>query len=231
MQQDTFDELFSFDTVENRWTQYKRSSDDAAWPEKRSYHAMVSHQNKLYLFGGCGEVGRLNTLWEYDSATNQWTLMEAPDAEKLPARGGCGLGFSNNALWVFGGFRGHELGDIANFDLETKTWHYFTDVSIPARSVFAFDSAEGLLVAHGGEGKPSDLGHEHPGDFCDDVALIEIDKNDHQRITTKRLEMKDPKINRRGWHAGALVQRTFYVYGGNQGDNKFDNSLIAIELN
>lgn len=209
MQADTLDELYSFDTSLQEWTRYEKSADAANWPEKRSYHSMVSSADQLFVFGGCAEKGRLNNLWQYDTTNKLWTQLPTPDADQLPARGGCALVYLNNALWVFGGFCGHELGDIASFDLVTQTWNYLKDAKISPRSVFAFGCLNNVLIGHGGEQNPSELGHAGAGEFADDVVIIQPTKENGDRVEAKRLEFEEAIGGKRGWHAGAVIKNTF----------------------
>jgi hypothetical protein len=230
MKDDSLDELYSFDIDLNEWTQYKKVSDAEEWPEKRSYHSMVSSADQLFVFGGCGEEGRLNNLWQYDTCNKLWSQLPTPNSKQLVARGGCALVFLNNALWVFGGFCGQELGDIASFDLVTQTWTYLTDAKISPRSVFAFGCLNGVLIGHGGEQNPSELGHAGAGEFADDIILIQPIKENGDRVETKRLEFENSAGGKRGWHAGATIKSTFYVFGGNTSENERDNSLLAIKF-
>ncbi|CAF0986142.1 unnamed protein product [Rotaria magnacalcarata] len=230
MKDNTLDELYSFDVDLNAWTQYRKTSDTDEWPEKRSYHSMVSSAHQLFVFGGCGEEGRYNNLWQYDTNNKQWKQLPLPDPEKFVARGGCGLVYLNNALWIFGGFCGKELNDIASFDLVTNTWAYISDAKISPRSVFAFGCLDGVLIGHGGEQNPSDLGHLGAGEFADDVVIIQQMKEDGECVQAKRLEFKKTIGGKRGWHAGATIKSTFYVFGGNTSENERDNSLLAIEF-
>lgn len=230
MKDDTLGDLCSFDIDLQEWTQHQKMSDVEEWPEKRSYHSMVSAADQLFVFGGCPEEGRLNNLWQYDTCNKLWRRLPTPDSEQLVARGGCALVYLNNALWVFGGFCGRELSDIASFDLVTQTWTYLTDAKISPRSVFAFGSINNVLIGHGGEQNPSELGHAGAGEFADDVIIIQPTKENGDQVQTKRLEFAKPAGGRRGWHAGATIKNTFYVFGGNTSENERDNSLLAIEF-
>ena len=230
MKDDTLDDLHAFDVQLGEWTQYKKTSDVEEWPEKRSFHSMASSADQLFVFGGCGEEGRYNDLWQFDCSNKHWKQLSSPDSQQVEPRGGCALVYLNNALWVFGGFCGRELADIASFDLVTQTWSYLTNASISPRSVFAFGSLEGALIGHGGEQNPSDLGHAGAGEFADDVIIIQQRKENGEHVQTKRLEFDKPVGGRRGWHAGATIKRTFYVFGGNRAENERDNALLAIEF-
>ena len=230
MKDATLGDLCSFDIDLQEWTHHQKMSDVEEWPEKRSYHSMVSAADQLFVFGGCAEEGRLNNLWQYDTCNKLWRRLPTPDSEQLPARGGCALVYLNNALWVFGGFCGRELSDIASFDLVTQTWTYLTDAKISPRSVFAFGSIDNVLIGHGGEQNPSELGHAGAGEFADDVIIIQPTKENGDQVQTKRLEFGKPAGGRRGWHAGATIKSAFYVFGGNTSENERDNSLLAIEF-
>jgi hypothetical protein len=87
-----------------------------------------------------------------------------------------------------------------------------------------------VLIGHGGEQNPSELGHAGAGEFADDVIIIQPTKENGDRVQTKRLEFSKPVGGKRGWHAGATIKNTFYVFGGNTSENERDNSLLAIEF-
>lgn len=47
---------------------------------------MVSIGTNLYVFGGCGEQGRLNDLYKFDTLTLSWT--DLPNSNLISGRGG-----------------------------------------------------------------------------------------------------------------------------------------------
>ncbi|CAF1485120.1 unnamed protein product [Adineta steineri] len=230
MKDSTSDELYAYDVDLKEWEQYRKISDKEVWPEKRSYHSMVSSADQLYVFGGCCENIRLNNLWQYDTGNKQWRQLASPNSQELVERGGCALVYLNSALWVFGGFCGTELNDIASFDLVTQSWTYLKDAQISPRSVFAYGCLNGVMIGHGGEQDPSELGHAGAGEFADDVILIQPTKENGERVQTKHVEFEKPVGGKRGWHAGATIKNTFYVFGGNTSENERVNSLFAIEF-
>ncbi|CAF4259741.1 unnamed protein product, partial [Adineta steineri] len=123
-----------------------------------------------------------------------------------------------------------ELNDIASFDLVTQSWTYLKDAQISPRSVFAYGCLNGVMIGHGGEQDPSELGHGGAGEFADDVILIQPTKENGERVQAKHVEFEKPVGGKRGWHAGATIKNTFYVFGGNTSENERVNSLFAIEF-
>lgn len=63
----------------------------------------------LYVFGGCGESGRLADLWEFDTATNTWRQLPISDAIKV-IRGREGVG---GRVWGEG-LRGEWVAGLLN---------------------------------------------------------------------------------------------------------------------
>ncbi len=66
------DDLHVYDTEACTWAHVAGASGSP--PPKRSYHAMAVIGSKLYVFGGCGEAGRLNDFY----VSLAWWL-HAPD--------------------------------------------------------------------------------------------------------------------------------------------------------
>lgn len=63
-------------------------------PSPRSFHSMCSLGSRLFVFGGCGERGRLNDLWGIDTASSnpEWVrLCPGGDNGAPSGRGGSSL--------------------------------------------------------------------------------------------------------------------------------------------
>ncbi|KAG2454804.1 hypothetical protein HYH02_000636 [Chlamydomonas schloesseri] len=117
-------QLHAFDTTTSTW---RLLAPAGSPPPQRSYHTMTSLGHKLYVFGGCGEKGRLNDLHQYDTATNTWTPLAVPSAEAVPGRGGSCLvpgavGGGKQQLFVVAGFCGRELDDMHVYSVPDNTW-------------------------------------------------------------------------------------------------------------
>jgi N-acetylneuraminic acid mutarotase len=91
MGENSLSDLWAYSAVQDCWVELKKSSENAVWPEARSFHAMASLKNKLFVFGGCSaNHGRLNDLYEYDLGENKWTRLDSQD--EIVARGEYFLG-------------------------------------------------------------------------------------------------------------------------------------------
>jgi hypothetical protein len=69
------------DALARKRRQRQATQAPLAWPALQN----CSQGDKLYVFGGCGEAGRLNDLWEFDTSSNSWTQMPSSDAIKVKA--------------------------------------------------------------------------------------------------------------------------------------------------
>ncbi|GIL88835.1 hypothetical protein Vretifemale_16766 [Volvox reticuliferus] len=120
-------DLYLFNADTSTWA---RLDAQGAIPPKRSYHTMTAVDNKLYVFGGCGEQGRLNDLYEYDITTNTWRQLATPSADAVPGRGGSCLVAAPKkggregewVLYVIAGFCGHELDDMHAYSIADNVW-------------------------------------------------------------------------------------------------------------
>ena len=72
-------------------------------PPARSYHAMAAIGTRIYVFGGCGEAGRLSDLWECDTAHAPPRWRQLPSSRAVRGRGGAGFCALDGALYVYGG--------------------------------------------------------------------------------------------------------------------------------
>ena len=158
------DDIWSYDIASNQWT-WLAGEEAAAQsgyygtpglanfknqPGARSGATQWTLNGKHYLFGGNGVTpngsGRLNDLWEYDPATQQWTWLKGSNGPAQQGNyGTTGIAAPANTpgaryyasgwaydgkLYLFGG-RGlttstteGTLNDLWMFDLQTNNWTY-----------------------------------------------------------------------------------------------------------
>lgn len=77
-------DLYSFNTENNTWNG-PISYEGCEPPPVRSFHKMISVNDDLFVFGGCGTVGRLNDLYTYDTLSNVWKAL--PVSDRISGRG------------------------------------------------------------------------------------------------------------------------------------------------
>ncbi|KAH6781000.1 Galactose oxidase/kelch repeat superfamily protein [Perilla frutescens var. hirtella] len=209
-------EFYSFDTVTDTWTLL------SSGPPHRSYHSMTSDERRVYVFGGCGNAGRLNDLWAYDVVDRKWIEFPLP-GERCKPRGGPGLAAILGKIWVVYGFSGDELDDVHCFDSKAGKWAFVetTGEKPTPRSVFSTVGIGKYIFVHGGEIDPSDLGHLGAGKFSNEVYAL-----DTETLVWRRWADgpgSDGHPGARGWCAfagGELDgQEGLLVYGGNSPSN------------
>lgn len=213
-------ELFSFDTRTNEWTLL---SSDERGPPHRSYHSMTADDRRIYIFGGCGNAGRLNDLWAYDTDDCEWIQLPSPPGDKCRPRGGPGLAVSSGKVWVVYGFSGTELDDVHSFDLTSEEWSVVNttgDEKPSPRSVFSTVSIGKYVLIYGGEIDPSDLGHLGAGKFAGEVYGLDTESCAWIKVSDGG---EDP--GRRGWCAFSAAEieggeKGLLVYGGNSPTNE-----------
>ncbi|KAG0450207.1 hypothetical protein HPP92_027049 [Vanilla planifolia] len=211
-------ELYSFDTLTNEW---KLLSSGDAGPPHRSYHSMTSDDSSVYVFGGCGNAGRLNDLWAFHISDHRWIELLPSPGEKLRPRGGAGLAVSHGKVWVLYGFSGTELDDVHCFDLSSEDWttvDTLGDKPSP-RSVFCTVSIGKFVFIFGGEIDPSDLGHLGAGRFARDIYAL-----DTQACVWIKVSAEGDHPGPRGWCAFSGLEmdedhKGLFVYGGNSPTN------------
>ncbi|KAJ6850292.1 putative nitrile-specifier protein 5 [Iris pallida] len=214
-------ELYSFDTLNSEWTLL---SSGEAGPPHRSYHSMTADDRRVYVFGGCGNAGRLNDLWAFDARARQWTQLASP-GEKCRPRGGPGLAVVAGRVWVVYGFSGEELDDVHCFDPAGGAWEVIeTGGDRPSpRSVFSAAGVGKYVVVYGGEIDPSDQGHMGAGMFSREAFALDTETLGWRRLEEACDDGGGEHPGPRGWCAfsGADVggHRGLLVYGGNSATN------------
>ncbi len=175
-------------------------------PEARSFHAMTSVEDKVYVFGGCGTAGRLNDLWCLDTAAEggpSWQCLSLGGSMEgmYPSpRGGAELvalpeGDGAHRLILLYGFDGQQRGDVWSFHVDATAgmWENITDEQSgdnpQDRSVFAATRiSENEVFLFGGEVEASTEGHEGAGAFRADSYVLDTNEMSWRRVDTGAVE-------------------------------------------
>jgi len=205
MGEGALDDIWRFDTVAEVWHGPVASG---GAPAPRSYHAGCAAGGRFYIFGGCGEAGRLNDFHCFDPEKAAWR--ELPTPPGVDGRGGPTLEafWGGRTLLLFAGFAGRETRDVLTFDIESEKWTRRADLSsdLAPRSVCAsFPTPDGRIVVYGGEVEPSERGHEGAGGFSGDVLEFDAD-GAARRLVPAPLTSDRPTP--RGWTAMAPLPLT-----------------------
>ena len=91
-------------------------------PPKRTGHILVSHNGKLYLFGGTDGQYHYNDTWSFDVATGIWTELSCIGYIPTP-REGHAAAIVDDVVYIFGGrdVNGKDLGDLAAFKISSMS--------------------------------------------------------------------------------------------------------------
>ena len=152
-----FNDLWEFSPTTNEWTWISGSDttdasgiygtqgvpSSANVPPARGTGAVawIDHSNNLWLFGGYGDYGDMNDLWEFNPSTKEWAWMSGSNtAGAIGSYGTLGVASPSNVpgarspgvswidrsgnLWLFGGYsyKSGSLNDLWEFSPTTKEW-------------------------------------------------------------------------------------------------------------
>lgn len=220
-------ELFAYDTETGAWS---RPAVGSTRPEPRSFHAMCSAgrsgYEQVFLFGGCGQRGRLNDVWAFDPNDLTWECLHPGGADAPKGRGGAALAGAVSEsgslkLTLIYGFSGEQQGDLAVFDTETCSWSIVEqeeqrgDTPSP-RSVFcSAPLGDGKVFLFGGESVASDLGHAGAGEFTADSYLLDLHSCTWMSLPIEGEEAPEP----RGWSGCAASDGGVLLFGGLNSSN------------
>eukprot|EP00877_Chromochloris_zofingiensis_P006588 jgi/Chrzof1/2182/Cz11g05080.t1 len=229
------DHLWVLDTTTSHWSKVEAVS--GSLPSPRSYHAMMAVGTNLYVFGGCGEQGRLNDLHTFDTLSKAWKQL--PNNDCLLPRGGATLATSadGSRIFVLGGFSGRELNDCHSFNTLKDSWECplccSTDSGLPARSVsgaaiHTCSSCDhgGHIIMFGGEVDPSDKGHAGAGHFSSETFCLDVDKRKWHKLDDSGSDAPTA----RGWFASTNVGGNLVVHGGINEANERLADMYMLQL-
>ncbi|EEA20674.1 Negative regulator of mitotic exit [Talaromyces marneffei ATCC 18224] len=139
-----FNDLIAFDlnalqSPTNKWEFLIRNTSEGGppagqIPPPRTNHTTISHNDKLYLFGGTNGSLWFNDVWCYDPRTNSWSELDCIGFVPSP-REGHAAALIGDTMYVFGGRNedGIDLGDLSAFRIGNKRWFSFHNMG-PAPS-------------------------------------------------------------------------------------------------
>jgi len=228
MKEMAMNDLWKFDTNTFKWAEVKTNGSP---PAPRSFHRMIYVNDRfLYVFGGCGEDGRLADLYKFDLETSTWHTLEP---SPLRGRGGANiLQLKHNKLAIVAGYAGEETNDGHTFLLDTEQWeedsleHKLK--GLRPRSVCVAASSSMACLIFGGEVNPSERGHEGAGGFTNDIVLMDPETCEYLSSIpiVNPLDKNWPQP--RGWSDGSIIENTdakgrkeaqLYIFGGLSGDD------------
>ncbi len=138
-----FSTVEEYDPVTDTWQQKTNM------PTARSDFAVGVVNNKIYAIGGYKynyySSGYLNTVEEYDPATDTWQRK----TDMPTAKSNLAIGVVNNKIYAIGGYTGSSLSTVEEYDPVTDTWQQKTDMPT-ARSSFAIGVVNNKIYAIGG---------------------------------------------------------------------------------
>mmetsp|Transcript_2158 Transcript_2158/g.3290 ORF Transcript_2158/g.3290 Transcript_2158/m.3290 type:complete len:347 (-) Transcript_2158:136-1176(-) len=223
MKEKAMNDLYQLDITTRQWKAIETKGGTP--PVPRSFHRMISIDNFLYVFGGCGEQGRMADLHQLNLTTLTWSSLGT--SRLLRGRGGPNLlKLQNDQLAVVAGFAGEETNDGHVFSLKSNEWapkliEGLADMR--PRSVNVAASACKGCIIFGGEVDPSSKGHEGAGGFTNDVVILDSATGNHvQSILAPADSTSWPET--RGWSDGSLLEQSdgsasFFIFGGLSGDD------------
>ncbi len=118
-------------------------------PSGRAAGTAVALGHTVYIAGGIGPQGLATTMLVYDAATRHWSTGPGPPT---PREHLGGAGFAGKVYTIGGRVAGQgDLGAVEAFDPATGRWTALAPLRTPRGGLGATATANGLVVAVGGE--------------------------------------------------------------------------------
>ncbi|KAH7106738.1 hypothetical protein BKA62DRAFT_214496 [Auriculariales sp. MPI-PUGE-AT-0066] len=189
-------------------------------PPRRTGHVCITHQDKIYVFGGTDGRFYYNDTWVFDTTTRHWA--ELTCIGFIPAaREGHSAALVDDVIYIFGGrgVDGTDLNDLAAFKITNLRWFTFTRMGDPpsGRSGHAMATVGSRVFVLGGESSSDTPREENP-------AIVHV-------LETKHIKYPDPsqpptvptqgtKGPQRRPSAQALVERAISPNGSGLSDTE-----------
>ena len=212
-------DLVQYDFSDNTWRTVNQST-SVLWPRARQAHAIVTHGEDFYMYGGLYSDGAMsNELWLYETQAKQWRLKATTSTLKAPQVASHTLTLVENWLYLFGGrtAKGEFLSDIHRIAIPTATeWEKvearggkLADRRLVGHSTIYHPQSKSLLVFGGFS--PDYARFPKRTDF---LHAYNIEKNYWTQVYYDvGGETDRPKD--RAFHTATLMDNYMVVYGGN----------------
>jgi len=123
-------------------------------PVKRTSHAAVIYNNKMYIFGGFSGDEYLNDLHEFDLETETWSNITFQCLGDIPApRSRFCAAVHGDSMYILGGW--NKVGyfnDFYSFNFVSKCWYKISNnnFKVPSISQYSLATSDEFLYAFGG---------------------------------------------------------------------------------
>jgi N-acetylneuraminic acid mutarotase len=189
----------------NEWHTISKS------PQPLYLHTAVPCGSKMYVFGGSDRTREFDTLYEYDTQTDEWKLIDVK--EKPPGRfGHSAVVYKDSIMIVFGGSTyTNFLGDLYEFHISMKQWKSVFSKNTPSPRAYhsAVQFGNYMYVFGGIEGCSRDCVNEMYRYDCVSKAWTFIEQlnmpTDYSYIGV-------------GGHTAMIFKNYMYIFGGYNGD-------------
>ncbi|XP_004508299.1 uncharacterized protein [Cicer arietinum] len=180
-------------------------------------HSLVSWGEKVLLVGGKTDLGSDKiSVWEFDTKTEHWSLMEAKGDIPV-ARSGHSVVRASSALILFGGknAKRRKLNDLHMFDLKSLTWlplHYTGAAPCPRFNHVAALYDDKVLYIFGGSSKSRTLNDLYSLDF--------------EKMAWSRVKIRGFRPSPRTGCCGVLCGTKWYITGGGSRKKRYGDTMI-----
>lgn len=152
-----FDDLISYDltTLQSPGSHWNFITPASSSPPARTNHTVITHNDKLYLFGGTDGKRWYNDTWCYDPAFNTWTELKCTGFVPEPCEGHAAT-IVGDIMYVLGGrsSESKDLGLLSALIIPSQKWFNFQNMGPgptprSGHSMTAFDVDK--IIVMGGE--------------------------------------------------------------------------------
>jgi len=146
----TFNDMYSFDFVESRWTEIKYQSPA---PPASYLCSVAGHKDSLYVYGG--DSDRMASVWKFSFENNTWGELKGQG--RIPEkRFGHSAVVYEDSMYIFGGQTksGVYLNELWEYSLATNQWSININIAPnsppPARYTHATTMMDKCMYVYGG---------------------------------------------------------------------------------
>jgi N-acetylneuraminic acid mutarotase len=201
---------WNYSTNCTSWTTVHPPDTPQSWttmanmPTARTGHSVAVVNNKLYAIGGLNGSGYLNTVEEYNPASNSWATRAAMPTRRAEAA----AAVVNGKIYVAGGTDGGTLSKLEEYDPATNVWTVKKTMSTGRQSLSAV-AVGGKIYALGGA-----------------TGTAAVKTNEEYDPATDKWTARATMPTARMWFAAQGIGGKVYALGGYSGSTSLAKAEV-----
>jgi hypothetical protein len=171
-----FSDMWTYNLITKEWSPVEVYG---AIPDGCAYHSAVQYSNSVFVYGGLGLYGPIQSLYEFNILNNHWNLIVPQNGVVPPGRFSHQAALYDRNMFICNGIGNGPLTDVWLYSISAQIWQ---QISVPTITNAQYQTGTVIgntLFLFGGEqvnGGPNNyvysLDLQHTKDYLDNITSL-----------------------------------------------------------